>query len=673
MYFTRFPVVRFSFFLMLGIITAHYIQSSAWFYLLPSAIVLLFVAWLIARRQLFQKFYFGLTTYLCFFSIGLVNYQLRIPQFQAYHFSKHISEEKLYTLKLTVQEVLKPNSYSEKYLAEVLSLDERSLDGRMLLYLPKGDSTRIYSPGDKIIVQGQISTIKPPLNPHQFNYAAFMQLQNVYHEMRLDHQYVKQIPERSLSIKGYGLEIREQMIRKLDSSVFGSEEKSIIQALILGQRNDIDPNLYRSYAAAGAIHILAVSGLHVGIIYFLLLTMLRPLRWLPFGKHIRIVLLVILLWGYAILTGLSPSVTRAVTMFSFFALAQLLNRPTNSINTLFLSLFFLLIWNPKWLLHVGFQLSYVAVFFILWIQPILHRIYTPKFYLDKMIWSILTVSVAAQLGVAPLSIYYFNQFPGLFLLSNLVILPFLSLLVCFGIVIVILLSLDLLPDWLAATYNYLIGTLNRFVSWVATQDAFLFQEIHFSFLILIGTYVLIIGMLRCGYNFSTNRFRFALGSLLIFLLVLFLNKFRTTVSDLTIFHKTGESLITIRQGHELKLLKGDTSIAYSKKYPIRDYRTAIGSKDYSEEKLPDILSYKGRIIIVIDSTSVYPRAQEVAMVLLRDNPKIHLDRLIDSLQPGRIIADGSNYRSFVKRWRKTCIKRKLLFHFTGDRGAFILE
>ncbi|KAA3623890.1 MAG: ComEC family competence protein [Flavobacterium sp.] len=673
MHFIKFPIVRFSFFLILGITAAHFFRTHYWFYILPVALLALFGAWMIARRQVFQKVYFGIAAYLCFFGLGLLNYQLRLPRFQKDHFSHFISEEKSSLIEVRVEEILKPNSYAHKYIAKVLSNGQRPLVGNILIYVPKGDTSQLFSIGDRIWVEGQISAVPPPLNPYQFNYAAFLEIQDVYHQIRTEPNLIQKVASEGFSFKSYSSKLRDQLIHKLDDPVFGDEERGIIQALILGKRNNIQPDLYQSYAAAGAIHILAVSGLHVGIIYFLLLFVLKPLRWLSHGKKIQLVILVLLLWGYALLTGLSPSVTRAVTMFSFFALAQLLNRPTNSINTLFLSLFFLLIWNPKWLFHVGFQLSYAAVFFILWLQPQLYKLYTPRFFPDKLIWGIFTVSIAAQLGVAPLSIYYFNQFPGLFLLSNLVILPFLSLLVCFGIVIIILISLEILPDWLAGLYNKLIGLLNQFVNWIASQESFLVTDIHFPFLMLVGLYVLILGVLTLGWPVNFKRVKVALCCILFFQFLLFLNSFQATSSQLTIFHKTGHSLIGIRKGKELKLLKADTLTRFGKTYPIRAYRTAMDCEVYSEEKIPDIISYTGKIMLIVDSSAVYPYDRKVDIVVLRGNPKVHLERIIDSLQPALLVADGSNYRSYVNRWRATCKKRKLTFHFTGERGAFILE
>ena len=252
----------------------------------------------------------------------------------------------------------------------------------------------------------------------------------------------------------------------------------IIQALLLGQRNSISTETYDNYKDAGAVHILAVSGLHIGILLLLLQFLFRPLEILPKGRTIKLVVIVLLLWCFAFLAGLSASVVRAVTMFSFVAYALYLNRPSNTFNILALSMFFiLLLFNPMLLFQVGFQMSYAAVFSIVWIYPMLQRFWTPKNSVLQKIWQLLSVSIAAQLGVLPISLFYFHQFPGLFFISNLLIVPFLGLLLGMGILVMVLALLDILPDFLVLWYNRIISLMNSVVEWVAQQEAFIFKNI----------------------------------------------------------------------------------------------------------------------------------------------------------------------------------------------------
>ena len=263
-------------------------------------------------------------------------------------------------------------------------------NGAVLVNIRKDSLSSFILNDDILLVSSSIDEIKVPLNPYQFDYSKYMKTLGVYHQIRISKNEILQKVRGSYTLGGKAEKVRNHILDKLKKSSLSPAELSIIQALVLGQKKDISKQRYREYAAAGAIHILAVSGLHVGIVYFIFLFVLSPLKRLPKGKVIVSILIVISLWGYAFITGLSPSVIRAVTMFSFFAFAKIINRQTNSINTLFLSYFTLLLLNPMWLFQVGFQLSYLAVFFILWILPVFNKLYYTKNRIVKRLWGIIT-------------------------------------------------------------------------------------------------------------------------------------------------------------------------------------------------------------------------------------------------------------------------------------------
>jgi competence protein ComEC len=360
-------------------------------------------------------------------------------------------------------------------------------------------------------------------------------------------------------------------------------------------------------------------------------------------------------------------------MFSFFAFATLINRQTNSINTLFLSYFTLLLINPMWLFYVGFQLSYLAVFFILWILPSFNRLYYPKNRIIKKLWGIVTVTIAAQLGIIPLSIYYFHQFPGLFFITNIVVLPFLGMLLGGGILIIVLAVFNVLPDWLVLIYNSLIKMLNTFISWVAHQDSFIFQDIHFSIEKVGVSYLLIITFILLWKKRSVQRIGFSLMSFALLICVFIWDDYINSDNQLIIFHKTRHSLIGYQYTNELRLFRSDSTFNYQNKYPIKGFRVAKNISDYSDKKLPQVFRYKQNTILVLDSLGVYPKHSEIDIVLLSLSPKVNLERMIDSLHPKQIIADGNNYRSYVNRWRKTCKEKNVLFHFTGSEGAYVIK
>jgi competence protein ComEC len=400
----------------------------------------------------------------------------------------------------------------------------------------------------------------------------------------------------------------------------------------------------------------------------------RSLRRLKYGRHLQALLVIVALYAFALLAGLSPSVVRAATMFSLFVFAQSLRRETNSMNTLFISFLALLILNPLWLFHVGFQMSYLAVFFILWVQPIFYKLWKPKAWLPKKAWGIASVTLAAQLGVIPVSLYYFHQLPGLFLLTNLVVLPFIGVLLVAGLIILILALLQSLPDFLAITYNYLVTGLNAFIGWVASQDAFLFSEIPFNVWNVLAAYAIIVGVILFWQRRTLATLGFTLAGVLILLSGLVYNKLENSREALVIFHKSRTSLMAVRENGTLRLFHRDTvPKAWESTYPVAAYLLETGNPEVQQEPLPDVFQYKEKTIVVVDSAGIYPTSRTVDIVLLTQSPRVNLDRLIATLNPSLIIADGNNYRSYVTRWRETCQKKKLPFHHTGTKGAFIIE
>ncbi|HZJ35944.1 MAG TPA: ComEC/Rec2 family competence protein, partial [Gillisia sp.] len=428
-----------------------------------------------------------------------------------------------------------------------------------------------------------------------------------------------------------------------------------------------------NYAAAGVIHILAVSGLHVGIILLLLNWVLKPVERLPKGKFIKTLLLLTLLWGFAILAGLSPSVVRAVSMFSFLAIGMQLNRRSSALSTLFISLLFLLLINPNFIFQVGFQLSYMAVFTIVLIQPFLFRLFTPKYKAIKYLWEIFTVTIVAQIGVLPLSLFYFHQFPGLFFISNLVILPFLGIILGLGILVMLLALTGLLPSILASFYGGMISSLNNFVAFVASKEDFIFQDIYFSVLLCVSAYLVILALILLLKNANIKNLSFFLLTLICVQVVLIYEKTSGEFEETVVFHKSRNTVIGVKKGQNLVLYHNLDTIASAQTF-IRDYKTNLKLRTLEESNLKNVFQLSGKLVLLIDSTGVYELPGFIPnLIILTNSPKVNLDRIIEKLNPEMIIADGSNYPSYILKWKATGLSKKIPFHATGEKGAFILH
>ena len=674
MKFINFTVVRFSIFVVLGILSAHFFPISI--FSLPYLFVIflgVFFLWLWSRKQFIQTIFFGIAVYLCFFAIGYLSYQMRLPQFQAKHYTHLVAEKTSVLIQVKITQPLKPDKFNLKYFAEVSAINGQASSGKILVNLSKKSPPKSLLADEILLLYAPISEIPKPLNPHQFDYSAYLKSLGVYGEIRIAENQILEVIPGKPTLLGTAQNFRTSIISKLQNTNLEYDERAIIQALVLGEKKDIDKSLYEAYAAAGAVHILAVSGLHVGILYVILAFLFKPLLKIRYGAIYQSILIILLLWGFAMLSGLSPSVTRAVTMFSFFAVAKLLNRETNSINTLFLSFLTLLIINPFWLFQVGFQLSYLAVFFIVWLMPIFYKIGYSRYPLVRKVYTIIAVTICAQLGVLPLSLYYFHQFPGLFLLTNIVVLPFLTVLMFGGILIVILAFFEILPHWLSASYNYLIENLNGFINWVAVQDEFLFKNIHFSALKVLGAYLLIITLSLFLMKMKYSRLCNTLVAICLFIGICIYDEYKNSANQLIVFQKSKQTLIGYKNGKNFIVFKND-SVENTMEYPpIKSYKTAINASNFSEAELPSICNYNEKRILIIDSLGIFPRQVKAEIILLTNSPRINLNRLIDSLEPKQIIADGSNYFSYVERWEESCKIKKLPFWHTAKQGAFPIE
>lgn len=413
----------------------------------------------------------------------------------------------------------------------------------------------------------------------------------------------------------------------------------------------------------------------MGILLLIIQFILKPIEAFPRGKTIKLICTLLLLWGFALLAGFSASVVRAVTMFSFFAYAMHINRPNNTFNILALSMFFiLLVINPRLLFQVGgFQMSYAAVAAIVWLYPLLQNMWYPKNKVLKYLWQLLSVSIAAQAGgVLPISLFYFHQFPGLFFISNLLIIPALGIILGMGLLVLFLAAINLLPSELTSLYNEIIGYMNKVVAWVAQQESFIFKNISFDAFQLILSYAILFLLVLFLSRTSFKKFLW----LAIFIIgmqaySIFASYNTKTSEALLIAHETANTLLLHQEGTALNTF----STTQVPERIIADYQVAERIQMITHDSLANSYQWKGgKNILIVDSAAVYTSSKEkIDYLVLTQSPKLNLNRLIDSIQPQKIIADGSNYKSYVKRWARTCQQRKLPFHYTGEKGAYYFE
>ena len=575
---------------------------------------------------------------------------------------------------LTISKVLKENKYAYKYEAQVSQIDHFFTSGKILVNIEKESLRNTFNVNDQLYVSADFKQISPPLNPYQFDYKRYLARRGIYQQLFIQNNTFKSLRKGGFSLNGFSASIRNTIQGSLRNHSFSKNTLGLINALLLGQRQDISKELLTDYANAGAIHILAVSGLHVGILLLLLNFLLKPLESLPKGKLIKLILIALLLWCFAFIAGLSASVVRAVTMFTFVAIGQSLHRKTLVEFSLIASAFLLLLLQPMFLFDVGFQLSYLAVFGIVWGQPKLYKLWQPKYSIFDKFWSLTTVSIAAQMGVLPLSLFYFHQFPGLFFLSNLVIIPVLGTILIGGIIVIITSLLGMLPDWFAVLYNTTIEFMNAFIHWVSTKEDFLFQGISLSFLLMIASYLFIVALFQVSFTFSYKKLvKLMCVILLIQGVLLFEKREVSSKNEFIVFHKSRKSLYGKRIGRSLYIGRSEDSISINEEYNLQNYKVGAQLVHLKNKKFTNYFKIGKQDFLIVDEWGIYKLNGLIdPIIILQNSPKINIERLIQALHPKQIIADGNNYKSYVKRWNIICNRKGIPFYYTGKKGAYIL-
>ncbi len=668
--------VHFTLFLILGIILGNVFDYSVW--TLVFAAIFLFIGLVFSFfraeksfRFPFGFFLFSATLFVC---IGMLSMELTKPKNQKKHYSHFLNANN--TSSLRIHKILKPNDYYFKMEAEVLQLNKNKTQGKILVQLERKNLPKELSVDAIIFTTNQFSEVRKAMNPFEFDYNDYLKKQDIHHQIVLKNDTYTLLSKQSKTLYGFAHNLREKINNRLKEQDFSKDELSIFNAILLGQRQDLSKETFEIYKNAGAIHILAVSGLHIGIILLLLNFLLQPLERGKHGKIIKLVLVVLFLWFYAFLAGLSASVIRAVTMFTAIAIGITLNRPSGVKNSLVVSLFFLLLLHPLFLFDVGFQLSYTAVFSIVWLQPFFSNLWKPKHKITHYFWQLLTVSFAAQLGILPLSLFYFHQFPGLFFISSLVIIPFLGFILGFGFLVAILALTDGLPQFLVDFYEIFLASMNTFVAFISAQESFIFKNISFSIVLLISSYALLIFTINLlKYRNTKNVSLFLMAVLCIQLTFFYEKKKKHDKSEFIVFQETASTIFLHRKREKVLIYDNVSTKKNPFSRPLQAY--VLGNNNLEIAEIQPIKNYyhlKNSSILVVDSLAIFmPLQIHPETVILTQSPKINLQRMLEILQPKTIVADGSNYRSYVNRWQKTCEKQKINFHDTSKKGAFVID
>ncbi len=669
MKFIKFPIVPILGGFSIGIVIQYYFQialHSILFGLLFNTLCFLAVYFYVIKKKLNTLVFESVIVLLCL-NLGIVSNYFNIQINYKSHFSNSILERNL--IQGLVSEKLKSTTYYDKFILKATHINGQNCIGKILLYVPKKEKTDIEV-GNKIKAFETPKLLQNALNPNQFDYSKHLKNQNVFHEIKIKDTNTISV-SKDINFYYYINLIKSKLLKSYDVKTFKKDNYNLLMALLFGEKTELSKEISTNYTQAGIIHILAISGLHIALIYGIVLWLTKPLLRFQKGKLYIFLISLCILWFYAILAGFSASIVRAAVMFSVVAFAKIINRQSNIYNSLAVSALLLLLYNPNYLFDVGFQLSFAAVLSIVIFQPIVRKYSYSKHLIVLKIKELLLISLVAQIGVLPLILYYFGQFPLLFLLANLIAIPLSSIILILGLALILFNFLfPKVAVYFSVLVNFLIELMNTFTAWIVKFDVFIIKNIAFHEVLVLLLYLIIATVLYFVYFSKIKNLKPILVSIFIFQLgYFFLNNNEQNNNEFGVFNSMKNTLFVETKNNESVFYKDDFA---NSKSSIEAYTRGKFVKKYRIEPIKNVYIFNKKILC-IDSLGVYNTKQKPEIVILIQSPKINLKRLISTIKPEQIIADGSNYKSYIQLWKTTCEQEKIPFHATAEKGFYRLK
>lgn len=614
------------------------------------------------------------------------------------HFSKiHSSQEGT----LLVGEVADLPTNKENWVKIVLGINAaganadslQSASGSLLLYLQRDSASESLAYGDQIVLNGKVTAVEPPANPYAFDYGRYLHFQNIYYQSFVKKQSWKLV-KQSYRFSPYGTAIyfQQQFTETLRKYLKTENEFAVGAALIFGYRSEVPEEVLTAYSQTGAVHILAVSGMHVGILFIILNFFFKRIksqnRYWRWGKAS---LLLGAIWSFALVTGASPSVLRSAVMFSFVVLADALGRNKNFYNTLTASAFCLLLYDPYWLLSVSFQLSYLAILGIVYFQPKITALWVIENKVGNYLWELNSVSLAAQLMTLPFTLLYFHQFPTYFWLSSMLLVPLSGLELGAGLLLLIL-------DPLWAFGAKALGWLLWAMLWLGNQSVMIIQ--HLPAALMNGIWIsgmmalllyLSIGSVMAAISF--RKFRWVLASLVLLLLVgvsyAFSECRHHENRQMTIYSVYKHTAIDFFDGEKAWSVIDTSLEAKPLRYAAEGNRFAHGINEVEMQYLEDTTSLVGDHFFYENGLAQFydkrlyvlngPVANEgeekvkVDFLLLRNTPKVEMEDLLQTFDFQLLVFDASNKRWRVEDWKAACDSLGVSYYDVDEEGALVVD
>jgi competence protein ComEC len=545
--------------------------------------------------------------------------------------------------------------------------------------------------GSQVAIYKPLQEIKNSGNPGGFDYKRYSLFQGITHQVYLRNSVsvgkendFKILPGKKIRWHNqFIFSTREKVLGILRKYIKEEKELGLAEALLIGYKDDLDKTLVQSYSNTGVVHIIAISGLHLGLIYWLLLLLLKPLSKKKKIKWLRPIMIIAGLWMFSLLAGAQPSVIRSAVMFTCIVLGESLERKTSIFNTLAFSAIILLLYNPFWLWDVGFQLSYAAVLsIVIFMQPIYNWFYIKNKILD-FIWKLNAVTIAAQILTLPLSIYHFHQFPNYFLLTNFIAVPVSSIIVLGEILLCAVSFIPFVASLTGKILFWLIWLMNTYVERIEVLPFSLCDGLQIS----IPQAILLLAV-ATGAGFwllekSKSGFKLGLASLLGFFVLLAVSIMQSnTQQQLIVYNVPQKHAIDFIEGRKYFFV-GDSDLLaddFVRNFHLKPsrilYRTEPAESIDQFSQTGNLIIYRGKRIMRINETSRFSAATSripIDLLLISGNPRLYINKIAETFTIKQVVFDGSCPAWKINYWKKDCDSLHIPAYDVNEKGAFVMN
>jgi competence protein ComEC len=692
------PLLRLIFPFIAGIISAVYLQVYSVF--LPLILIFLFIVISIivfsgwTGKEYKKRWIFGASLNIFLFFSGYQLTLLKTEKLNPAHFSNFTTSGFAYV------KVLRPYLEKEKTLkvpVEVISVlingKRQDVQGKLMLYIAKDSTSMKIKYGDGLFINADYKEVLSPQNPAEFDYKKYLAFHNIYQQAYVAAGNWKFSGNNEGNfLLANSIKLRDKLLDVFERNHVRGDEFAVGSALLLGYEDKLDADIISAYSGTGALHVLSVSGMHVAIVYMVFFYLLSFLDKIKRGNIIKAACLLLFVWFYAALTGLSPSVLRAAAMLSFVIVGQAFKFQSNIYNTLAASAFLLLIINPYLIMEVGFQLSYLAVFGIVFIHPLIYEKLELDNWLLEKIWAITSISIAAQLATFPLGLHYFHQFPNYFLFSNLVVIPLSGIIIYLGIFLLAVANFTGLALFAGQCFSILIAWLNSSVRFIEQLPNALLEGISIS---VLETWLIYSVMAFFFAFILIKKQKFLILSLSLFCCMLLLQAFekieQAKQEKFIVYNIPGVSAYDFIKGKRNLLLadsaflNNSSSMLFHVKHnwwengihknEIHALCNKINSAgDDFLCNLPFL--QKGNVkVALINKNSDLPDIRrnkiQIDYVILANNTTEKISRIAAAFNFKKLIFDSSNSAWKIKKWKDECLRSGVDFYSVSQQGAFV--